>query len=148
MFFCSLKGFQVLSNSLLGNASLKIRRCHMLEDITKAYEDDPRLPLKGVRVEFIGEIGSDLGGLTKDLYTNVWKLLQETYFIGEYAMVPYLPIHKVRLDKDNFVLIGKILAHMAALLQIFPPRLSRSSLFGIVFGEDSVSEDLLLEDFL
>ena len=118
----------------------------MLDDIKKAYEDDPNLPLKCVDVEFLGEIGSDLGGLTKDLFTNMWKLVR--YFFGEDAMVPYLPVHKVWRDKETFVLIGKILAHTATLINILPPRLSRCSLFGIVFGEDSVGEDLLLEDFL
>ena len=110
--------------------------------------DDTTLPTTSLNVSFVGEMGSDLGGLTKELFTLTWREVLNSFFKGEEAMVPYVPLHRTEFAKQEFIIIGRILAHSASLLQMIPPRMSRTTLLQLVFGSDAdIDKELLLEDF-
>jgi len=100
----------------------------MVDEVLQLYRENGELSLQQVRVEFVDELGDDMGGLTKDLYTSLWVQLLQQYFHGESAVVPHLPLYKHMQMRRNFVAIGRILAHTVALLKI-------------------VTDDLLLSDF-
>ena len=126
---------------------ISVHRDRMLDEVLQLYRDNAQLPLQHVRVEFIGELGADAGGLTKDLYTSLWVQLLQQYFRGESAVVPYLPLYKHMELRCNFPAIGRILAHTVALLKIVPARLSRCFLLCLSLGPSQVTDDLLLSDF-
>jgi hypothetical protein len=117
-----------------------------MEDMLQLYVDS-KLPLTGVRVKFLGEQGDDFGGLTKELYTLVWRRLSDEYFKGESAIVPYLPLYKHDDHMDDFVSIGRILTHTVALLKYIPPRISRCTLLAVGQGTSQLSDSVLLDDF-
>ena len=83
------------------------------------------------RVNFIGEIGDDFGGLTKDLFTSLWVDIIRQFFIRETAVVPFIPVHEHMRKCRHFEAIGRILAHTLALLQYVPARLSRCTLISL-----------------
>lgn len=144
MLFSALRH---LNASLLGPPyrDLVINRKSLLEDMLQQYVDDT-LPLSGVRVEFIEENGDDFGGLTKELYTLLWRRLSDEYFKGESAMVPSLPLYKHDDNMDDYEKIGRMLSHTVAFLQYVPPRISRCTLL-MLAGSSAISENLLIEDF-
>lgn len=123
-----------------------INRANVMEDMLKLYEDSA-VPLTGVKVEFLGEQGDDFGGLTKELYTLVWRRLSDDYFRGESAIVPFLPLYKHDDHVNDYIVIGRILSHTVALLQYIPPRISRCTLLTVALGSSQISENVLLEDF-
>jgi hypothetical protein len=119
----------------------------MLDDVIQLYSNDSALPLRTIKVEFIGEPGDDFGGLTKDLLTSIWVFLINDYFRGESAVVPHLPLYKHAEHRQDFVAIGRILTHTVALLKTVPARLSRCTLMYLAFGSTQIAEDLLIDDF-
>jgi len=117
-----------------------------MQEVLDLYAADDGLPFRCVKVTFIGELGHDQGGLTKDLFTSLWAELLKRYFTGCSAMVPYIPVHEHIRKRRFYVAIGRILAHTVALLQYVPARLSRCALLCLALDSSHVTEDLLLAD--
>ena len=109
--------------------------------------DSPTVLTKRLKVSFIGEDGLDFGGLTKEFLTMTWAEVFRTYFTGEDYAIPYLPLHRSRADEKKFIQIGRLLCHTVGLLLQVPPRLCRCTLLQIAYGEDEVSDKVLLPDF-
>lgn len=126
---------------------IRVHRSRMLAEVLQLYHHDAQLPLRPVKVEFIDELGDDVGGLTKDLFTSLWVQILQQYFAGESAVVPYLPLYKHMDCRQHFRAIGHILAHTVALLKIIPARLSRCFLLCLSLGPSQITDDLLLSDF-
>ena len=110
--------------------------------------DTPTVLTKRLKVSFIGEDDLDFGGLTKEFLTMTWAEVFRSYFTGEDYVIPYLPLHRSRADEKKFIQIGRLLCHTVALLHQVPPRLCRCTLLQIAFGEDEVSDEVLLPDFM
>ena len=98
-------------------------------------------------IRLVDELGDDMGGLTKDLYTSLQMQILQQYFWGESAVVPHLPLYKHMELRCNFRATGRILAHTVALLKIVPARLSCCFLLCLSLGSAQTSDDLLLSDF-
>ena len=144
----AIEAFQQLAESLTSSVQdISINRDNVLADVIHLYSSDPMLPLKQVKVSFIGEKGDDFGGLTKELFTLIWSRLIEEYFEGESAVVPSLPLHRQIRQRGDYVAIGRILAHTTALLKMIPARLSQSTLLSLALGVEQVPDDILLQDF-
>ena len=124
-----------------------INRRTLLHDMLNLYNDH-EIVERQLRVEFLGEQGDDLGGLTKDLFTSLWSEVVTKYFRGENAVVPFLPLYQQATMKEHYTPIGRILCHTASLLQIIPIRLSRTMLVCLIYGNESIGEEMLLSDFL
>jgi len=128
-------------------ASVVIKRDHLLDNVIDLYSDHTIIE-KRLRVEFLGEEGEDLGGLTKDLLTSAWVIIFQKYFRGENIVVPFLPLYLQPTCKAHYIAIGRLLCHTASLLSIIPPRLSRVMIICLIYGNDSIQEELLISDFL
>ncbi|XP_071852784.1 uncharacterized protein [Apostichopus japonicus] len=124
-----------------------VRRNHVLVDVMNIYKENKEITSKRLNVKFEGEEGADFGGLTRDMFSMFWTEAGRLYFAGEGAMVPRVPLHKHRAMKGDYITLGAILSHTAALTHVVPSRLSRTFLTLVVF-EDPPSEDYLLKDFL
>ena len=110
--------------------------------------DTPTVLTKRLKVSFIGEDGLDFGGLTKEFLTMTWAEVFRSYFTGKDYAIPYLPLHRSRADEKKFIQVGRLLCYTVALLHQVPPRLCRCTLLQIAFGEDEVSDEVLLPDFM
>lgn len=118
-----------------------------MEDVLNFYRGRKEVASKKLKVIFDGEEGSDHGGLTRDMLSMFWTEASSVYFAGNGALVPRIPLHKQRALKGDYPVLGTILSHTACLAKVIPPRLSRTFLVLIVFG-DAVSDDCILSDFL
>jgi len=127
--------------------TIAVHRDNVLSEMIQLYGSDATIVHHPVKVEFIGEPGDDLGGLTRDLYTSLWSDVVRHYFIGEAAVVPYIPLHRHAECRSHYVAIGRLLAHTVALLKCIPARLSRCCLMCLALGAEQVSDELLLQDF-
>ena len=100
-----------------------------------------------MNVLYVGEEDDNFGGLTKDLLTTVWLKAIERYFKGDAAVVPFLTLYELRKHKQDYIPLGRILAHTVALTKSTPSRLCRSFLLALVFGGEGVSDEIAVRDF-
>ena len=139
---------EALSGLLSDDVQLiAVHRDQLLSELLHLYETQPSTVYHQVKIQFIHEAGDDFGGLTKDLFTSAWLHILNSYFKGEAAVVPYLPLHRHAEERQHYRAIGRILAHSVALLKKIPPRLSRCTVLCLALGTAQVSDDMLLSDF-
>lgn len=125
---------------------MSIHRDNLTEEMLQLYSADATVAFKQLKVSFVGETGDDLGGLTKDLFTSLWASIMKKFFIGEAAMVPYIPMHEHMQKRRYYEAIGRILSHTVALLQYVPARLSRCTLLCLSLDSSHITSELLLSD--
>ena len=125
---------------------MSVHRDNLTEEMLELYAADSSILFKQLKVNFIGETGDDFGGLTKDLFTSLWVDIIRQFFIGETAVVPFIPVHEHMRKRRHFEAIGRILAHTVALLQYVPARLSRCTLLCLSLDASHVTNELLLSD--
>lgn len=106
------------------------------------YTDEQFLS-KNLNVKFIGEIGIDGGGLTKELFNIFFDKCSSMFFQGEDCLVPYLPLNK-RNEQDKFITIARILEHMLILTDSIPAKLSRITLTLIGNSDADIDSIILL----
>ena len=124
---------------------VSVRRKDILDDVLNIYR---HLDLTvRLHVNFTGELGADLGGLTKDMFAGFWTAALERYFCGENSKVPHLPISDRHMARDIFPVLGKVLEHMLNIVGTLPSEICRSALLWMC-STDRVNEELILEDYL
>lgn len=102
---------------------------------------------KKLQVNFLGEIGIDGGGLTKELFNLFFVKCQGIFFQDEDCLVPYLELNRLN-ELEKFVIIGRILQHMLILTNQIPAKLSRITLMLIANPENHIKSDILLQELL
>ncbi|XP_039305557.1 uncharacterized protein LOC120357855 [Solenopsis invicta] len=125
---------------------IEILRSHCFHDLMNLYMDE-EIVNKNLQVTFLGELGLDGGGLTKELFNIFFIKCESIFFRGEDCLVPYLELSKLN-EIDKFVIIGRILQHMLLLTNNLPAKLSRITLMLISKPEKDVNPDILLQELL
>ncbi|KAF5274852.1 hypothetical protein FQR65_LT16861 [Abscondita terminalis] len=106
--------------------TLEVNRETIMAQMLELYKNET-LHQKSLKVVFKDEIGLDYGGLTKELFTVFWKQCQIEYFRGENIGVPFLTLSKIRKGRaEDFIIIGRILAHTVILTKSLPPYLAKT----------------------
>lgn len=126
--------------------TIQISRSHCFHDLMNMYMDE-QIINKNLQVTFLGEIGLDGGGLTKELFNIFFIKCESMFFRGEDCIVPYLELSKIN-ELDKFVIIGRILQHMLLLTNNIPAKLSRITLMLIAKPERDINSDILLQELL
>ena len=104
---------------------IEVQRANVFTTLLQMYRDDEELVNHALNVTFTGESGVDLGGLTKELFTLFWVEANRELFTGEHYTVPYMPLHRQRNEMWKFQVLGRVLAHTAALLGSLPGPIHR-----------------------
>ncbi|XP_050516606.1 uncharacterized protein LOC126891472 [Diabrotica virgifera virgifera] len=125
---------------------MNITRANCVHEMFKYYKDESIVE-KNLSVIFEGEMGIDGGGLTKELFNLFFKKIENLYFHGEDCLVPFLSLNRVRKDKSNFTLIGRILEHMLLLTGSIPSKLSKIMLLLIADPLKEIDKNILVEEF-
>lgn len=122
-----------------------VSREHLLDDLLNIYTDRSIL-YKNINVTFLEEKGQDMGGLTKELFFLFWEAAEERFFTGEDVIVPFLPLHNKRKEREHFQVLGRVLTHMAIIVKCIPRKIGKT-IFSILADRHPTAEDLL-DDFL
>jgi len=100
-----------------------------------------------MKVAFKDELGLDYDGLTKELFSKFWKKIMPEFFKGENRSVPFLSLSKIRKGLDeNFIIIGRILAHTIILTKLIPTNICKFILLKLGLLDKEVKQEMLLED--
>lgn len=127
---------------------LKIRRVNMMHDMINAFKDPTLIDasIEAVTINGHGERekGQDLGGVFRDVLSGFWNAFFEIC-AGEEERVPAL---RHDFCKDEWEAIARIVVKGYFQVGYFPARLSKCFFIDMLFGEDLVAGELLLESFL
>jgi len=70
------------------------------------------------------------------------------FFKGENRSVPFLSLSKTRKEKEeNFIIIGRILAHTIILTKLSPTNICKSIYLKLGSLDKEVKQEMLLKDF-
>ena len=86
--------------------------------------------------------------LTKDHFTCLWNELLQTFFMGESAVIPFLPVHEHVRRRHYFLVIRLILCHTTALLSYVPAHISQLTLLCLALDSSHITDDvdLVMDD--
>lgn len=122
--------------------SIEISRNHCYEDLINLYKDEEILNKK-LNVTFIGELGVDGGGLSKEMFNIFFDKCEGIFFHGEDCLVPYLELNKYN-EVNKFVVIGKILQHMLLLTRTIPCKISTITLMLIANPDTTIVDSTIV----
>ncbi|CAC5365095.1 unnamed protein product [Mytilus coruscus] len=100
---------------------------------------------RNLMFEYVNEIGSDLDGVSRDVYSSFWIEFLRCSSEGEDCRVPAL---NSRWQADEWMSIGRIMAKGYQDHQISPLQLSKVTPIIIAFGEETVTSADLFNSFL
>ena len=100
---------------------------------------------KGVTFKYIDEPGVDLDGIKRDVFSLFWRQSSCRFLEGnDYSFVP----RATGIPREQYVLIGRILSYGYVTAGIFPTFVNRAYMQALLCGEDSLTDDNLLEGIL
>ncbi|XP_033212162.1 uncharacterized protein LOC117169765 [Belonocnema kinseyi] len=124
--------------------TIEISRQNCLHDLLQLYTDK-EIVNKNLEIKFIGELGINGGGLTKELFNIFFIKCQGLFFQGEDCLVPYLELSKCH-QQDHFIIIGRISQHMLLLTNTLPAKISKITLMLIGDPNKDIDSDVLLQE--
>ena len=89
--------------------------------------------------------GSDVNGVFREALSAFWTAFEDSCTIGEDERIPVL---SHAYQAPEWEAIARILVKGYDQLQFFPVKLNKAFLVATMFGEHSVSQEILLESFL
>lgn len=92
-------------------------------------------------VEFVGELGVDAGGLTRDMFSAFWEEAYCRFFDGGSLLSPV--IHPGS-DLASLPIVGRILSHGFLVAGFLPVRIAFPTLASILLGSTITLPDSLL----
>ena len=127
--------------------SIKVNRGQIRDQVVEIFQDSCILKYH-LHVTIIGDNGeAEKGngrGVMLDMLTNFWQHVFDSLTVGTHEKVP-----SIRHDyqKNHWQAIARVLVYGYAREKYFPIRLSSAFICAVLFGEESVSDDFLLQSF-
>ncbi|XP_063953310.1 uncharacterized protein LOC135153622 [Lytechinus pictus] len=137
------QGLQILGEELEKRSLVKLHRCIVITELLCNFKA-PDMMTSPLKFEFVDELGIDAEGVSRDVYTIFWKQFFEMYADGEDFRVPGLC---PELGPEEWKAVGRILVKGFIDHKIFPLRMAPAFVIGMLFGEDAVLPDTLMESF-
>ena len=121
-----------------------------MADVVRLYGSDDMPAIVGnyITVAFEGEMGQDVGGVTRDFLATYWQHTLDEWFHGELIKVPCVPASRTSEAETAFLAAGRILGHGFILTRTLPPELSGAFLLSACRPYQSPSDDLLLANLI
>jgi hypothetical protein len=109
------------------------------------YFKDRQIVETRLKMSFIGEKGQDACGVSREAYTAFWYEFMERQCEGE-----ELRVHALcpEWQAEEWMAVGRILLKGFKDHKIFPVRLAPAFVCGIIFGEESLPNELLFDSFM
>lgn len=124
-----------------------MERSSIFNSLLDLYADES-LCSKKIRASFKDEMGTDVGGVTRDVFSCFWGEAYSSMFDGEVFKVPFVPTSKIAEAQAIFCKLGRIFSHGYLLTGKIPIRIAQASLLSMLFGMEHVSDEVLLDSFL
>lgn len=116
----------------MSTGHITVKRASIYDDAISAYSTRPKLvnqcPLS---VNFDGEEGVDLGGLSRDFFTGFWEEAYVKMFDGAALLTPLL---HPNMDISQFAILGQILSHGYLCCGFIPTRICFPVLAFVLLG--------------
>ena len=121
-----------------------ISRNDILKGVVPYYLSDDILN-DGLHVRFENEPAEDFTGVTKDMFSSVWKTIREKFMTGEnYSRINLVPGNLCSVNE--YKAFGRILEHGFKLVGFVPIFFNPAQLF-MILTRKSPSDELILESF-
>ncbi|XP_077432548.1 RWD domain-containing protein 1 isoform X1 [Vanacampus margaritifer] len=133
-----------LTKNQLTNADIKLNRTNLLDELISQFID-PNLLNRTFTFGYINERGAEAPAVSRDVYSAFWMDFYDYATEGQDMRVPILS-HK-RMEAE-WKAIGRILLKGFQDHGYFPCMLAKAFTAALLFGEKSVTPDLLFESFL
>ena len=93
-----------------------------MADVVRLYgsDDMPAIVGNNITVAFEGEMGQDVGGVTRDFLATYWQHTLDEWFHGELIKVPCVPASRTSEAETAFLAAGRILGHGFILTRTLP----------------------------
>ena len=124
--------------------TLELNRNRIVDDLMRAFMS-PEVLSTTLKFSFTNEIGSDMTGVSRDVYTSFWNMFLDNNADGEDSRVPSV---NAKWQTSEWCSVGRILVKGYLDHSILPLRLSCPFLVVIVHGIDAASSPTMLCDGL
>lgn len=91
------------------------------------------------------ERGNDVRGIYRDALASFWKEFYISCTLGERGRVPFL---RHDFQSEQWTAVGRIIVKGYEDLGYFPVMLNKAFVISAIFGEKTVSDDILLKSFI
>ena len=128
---------------------LKIRRSLLIQDMIREFKDskiiDKKLKLVVTSLNGQEELGDDFGGVLRDILSAFWSEFFKGHATGDTEKVPYL---RHEFGATEWAAIARIIVKGYNDVGYYPITINKAFMVSCVFGEQAVSEEMLLRSFL
>lgn len=121
----------------------RIRRIHIVQDMLEQFKS-PDIASKPITFAYVNEMGVDQQGVSRDVYTSFWEMFLMSAK-GEEEKVPTVMPH---MQRAEWQAVGHILLKGFVDHGIFPVGLSKVFCVSVLFGENAVTDNILMESLL
>ena len=129
-----------------GTQQILVQRENIASTAESLYSEDSILSCRGLFVQFEGELGVDLEGVTRDFFSSYWRSSLTAWLGGHnnsyFKLSPGIDVSKERLEA-----MGRILLHGYLVCGFLPIYLNNASLFYVLTGKMPTKE-FFKESFL
>lgn len=126
---------------------IRVHRSLVRQDMLDIFSDESILKytLSVIIINQQGneESGAGIGPL-REIFSLFWKDCYESHMLGEIERVPYI---RHDFNRNKFEAVARIIVKGYKDCQYFPVKISKSFLVACLFGEESVTDGILMSSF-
>ena len=126
------------------STEIRVRRSMLQQDLIASFID-PNILYSPVTFAFVNERGVDEQGVSRDAYSCFWDQFLSSCAKGEAERIPTIMPH---LQRTEWEAVGRILSKGFIDHGVFPLKMCKVFLIAMIFGEDKVTSDQMLDSFL
>ncbi|KXJ05680.1 hypothetical protein AC249_AIPGENE10406 [Exaiptasia diaphana] len=140
----------VVQHPILGRLSrtIRVRRVEIVKDMIKQFKDsslmNARITIAMINDSGKEEVGVDDGGVFRDALSAFWTKLFESSSVGEDEKILCLSND---FQNPEWQSVGRILAKGYEQVKFYPHSLCKAVIAATLFGEDAISNGMLLSSF-
>ncbi|XP_051812335.1 uncharacterized protein LOC110966885 [Acanthochromis polyacanthus] len=126
------------------HVTVKLHRVTLVDELIAQFKDEAMMTYS-LKYSFIDEMGADADGVSRDVYAAFWTEFLDCAAEGADVRVPSL---SPKWQEEEWKSVGRILAKGLKDHGYFPFRLAQAFTAAVIFGERSVSPDLLFDSLM
>ena len=126
---------------------IKVHRSHLRGDMLEIFSDPSilKFSLNAIIINQLGHEEAGQGsGVLREVFSLFWKDFYESHMLGETERVPYI---RHDFNRERWEAVGRILVKGYTDSQYFPHKISKAFLAACLFGERSISCEMLQDSF-